>query len=117
MKFKQVELHGFEDPDTVNVGTDSNGDVPKSFGTQLNLKYAASSVLAVPYRDGKQVGDAGYIIDGRPEGADIVKWYRSEICGIPEPEPEPEPAAADQPVEPDGAAPVVKTNANKPVKR
>lgn len=82
MEYKEVELHGFETQETLNVGTDYGGDIPEDRGTQLNLKYSDGSVFAVPYRDGKQAGDKGYIISGKPEAWEIAQWYRSEICGL-----------------------------------
>lgn len=95
MKYQEVQLHGFENPDTVNVGTDQ-GDIPEDRGTQLNLRYTDSRVFVVPHRNGQQCGDTGYIIEGRPEGHEIVKWYREEICGI-----EPEPEGQTDEIEPD----------------
>ena len=76
MNYREVSLHGFENPDTQNVGVDNGGDIPEGFGSQLNLFYPRNgeTVFAVPHRDGKQIGDVGYVIEGRPEA---TKWRSS----------------------------------------
>ncbi len=88
MNYREVSLHGFENPDTQNVGVDNGGDIPEGFGSQLNLFYPRNgeTVFAVPHRDGKQIGDVGYVIEGRPEAYEIAMWYRKDICGIVDPE-------------------------------